>query len=375
MKSPRLIIAGSFSLCLLLWALRAPEFMFSGFVIAAALAYWTRFAFLIGGAAAAVAMGAFGAFNSSAFVESASQAKNALPVLFGGVLLNMALFWAKETRFSNVALAGAGFVVGLCLTAAPLATPYLIGGAVFFYSLSSETRRAFWVPARRELKVKSSRILLIGVAVFLLVALMSFLLSRPYLGLTVESALAWVLRLILVLWLWNRGRLLIQMPKRVAAAVGGAVFGALVPVIVPKILGVPTYNETLEVAFVRWNDWLSFSPLLGQRFGQGFSYAYPLLAGLIAGLAAIAAVVLGLVTVPGKQKRVFLAAIVSIVAPLSVWLGIRAEMFLSTSYFFMILYPLYLAVALAAAYSRFRLIAAALGAPLILAAIVDLAAR
>lgn len=349
--------------------------MFSGFVVAAALAYWTRFAYLIGGANAAIAMGLLGAFSSSAFVESASQAKNALPLLFGGVLLNMAAYWSKEARFSNFALAGAGFVIGLCLSAAPLATPYIVGAAIFFYMLAPETRRAFWMPARRELKLKSSRILVTGILVFSLIALMAFLLSRPYLGLRVESALGWVLRLVAALWIWNRGRLLIQNPKRVVAVFAGAAVGTLIPVLVPNLMRLPSYNETLDVAFVRWSDWVSFSPLLPQRFGQGFSYAHPLIIGLLAGVAAIAAVVLGFATIPSKQKRVYYAAVTLIAAPLVVWLGLRAEMFLSTMYFYMVLYPIYLAIALAVAYSRYRLIVAALAAPLLMAVIADFAMR
>lgn len=353
MKYARVVIAASFLLALSVRAYRAPESYFSGFIAAAGLAYWTRFACVIGGDLAGVVMGLLGAVAATIFVQATNSELHAAAVFFGGLLLNIAEYWSKENKLTTRNLFVTGVVAGLAAATSIATAPYLVGAVAFFFAMTSEVRRAFWVPSTREMKSQVSRVMLLVIIGLLLVAAASWNAQRPFYGMDAAPAFTLAAQALVILWCWHRARLFVASARRFAFFLGGLFLGG----VIPAALKISSFRGFRPFPVVNLSAWIGEMPL---RLCEVFSVLSPHKLGLAALVGALVVLVGGFLTIRGRNRRVYATSLVVTAVSMTSW----------TAY-----YPLYLSLAFAVGLSPRRKVLILGLVPVLVAAIADFAVQ
>jgi hypothetical protein len=121
---------------------------------------------------------------------------------------------------------------------------------------------------------------------------------------------------------------------------------------------------------VRWPDIQAVGMGVFDRIGVNFSFYDPRGLGLFAAASAAAVLLTGALVRPAERHRFAgVAALVGVT--LAAWLGVHTYMHLAAQYFFVVMFPVYLAAGFAVGRSRLPGVALVLSAVILTAGLVD----
>lgn len=202
-------------------------FFLNGFVVAVAVVLWARIALLTAGPVAALVMAVLGAVSTECAVRVSCTDYYALSLVMGGLMLNVAHALASDRKISLKEIFGLGFLIAFSWYVCRLTALYMVPAVIFYLTLTSARRRALLLPARRELKKKSSRVLVIAFSVASVLVVLAYLTSDRFMGVNAESTLKIALLLAFMIWLKHRWRLFILYPANWLVFIIGAFLGYL----------------------------------------------------------------------------------------------------------------------------------------------------
>jgi hypothetical protein len=339
-------------------------FFVNGAFVAAGVALWTRFAARYAGLTGALVTGTLAAIATERFARAACTDYFAFTALSSGLMLNLALDFARKPRVSARDAALAGALTGFSWYICRFSALYLLAAAGFYLAALPPERRALFVPSRRELfRGALNRLLAVATVVLAALSVVAFFTNDSFLGINAESNLKVAVALALATWLRHRFPVVLSALPRLAAAAGGFLVG-YAPELLFKIL---VGTKDRATGLVRWRDLEPMLPEIPSRLGINFSFYYPLTLGLVSAACALALLCLG------ARRKGFLPVLAPVVLAFGAWVSIHTYMHLSPQYFFPVFLPAYLAAGFAVERSRFPRFALALSAIMLAVGVADLA--
>lgn len=323
----------------------------NGLTIALAVALWTRFSIRWSGKKLTGAVtGLLMAVGSGQFARLAQIDYFALSLITGGLLLNLVEFMTRQERVSRLDAFCFGLLSGMTWHVWPLSFLYVIGASVIFLSSISAVRQRLYIPSRRELmNGKINRLLTATIVVCGFLSLMAFFTYDRFLEVNAESNARLMLILMVATVIKHRWRPALESATNFVLLALGTLLGAG-PTLYFRALSPEKADHPRGL--VRWQDIVDMLHAMPERIGANFSQAAPLTLGLGAAAAAVLILALGFFS-SDRQKR-YRAVLIMVLLLFASWAFLHTDVYFDQRRFFILFFPLYLAIGLAAGSSRFR---------------------